>query len=119
LWQGRPDAFGMATALRRATEDGARFLGRDDIGRLEPGGRADIAVWSGEDLADVPYALAGLVPGTRTVRCLLVVGEPVVTDGELLGVDLAAVRRTLATNARRLGHWPVEYCCLVVPWNPA
>jgi hypothetical protein len=29
-------------------------------------------------------------------------GEPVVRDGELLGVDLAAAHRALATSARRL-----------------
>ena len=40
----------------------------------------------------------------RKVRHLLVDGEPVVTDGQLLGVDLAGAHRTLATRARRL--WP-------------
>ena len=51
----------------------------------------------------MPDALAGLVPGAGfAVRYLLVFGEPVVTDGELLRVDLAAVRRSLATNAQRL-----------------
>ena len=105
LRAGRPDVFPVAMALRLATEGGARCLGRDDIGRLEPGARADIAVWPADDLADVPDVLAGLVLGPdRKVRHLLVDGEPVVTDGQLLGVDLAGARRTLATRARRL--WP-------------
>ncbi len=105
LRSGRPAAFGVATALRLATEGGARCLGRTDIGQLAPGYRADIAVWPGDDLADVADPLAGLVLGPdRTVRHLLVDGQAVVTDAQLVGIDLAAARRTLATRARRL--WP-------------
>jgi cytosine/adenosine deaminase-related metal-dependent hydrolase len=55
--------------LRLATEDGARVLGWDDIGRLEPGGRADIAVCSGEDLVVAPDAPAGLVLGAGFAVC--------------------------------------------------
>jgi cytosine/adenosine deaminase-related metal-dependent hydrolase len=55
----RADAFMPADALRLATEGGARCLGRDDIGRLEPGHRADLVVWPGDDLADVPDLHAG------------------------------------------------------------
>ena len=36
-------ALGVAEALRMATVEGARCLGRDDIGTLEPGKRADLA----------------------------------------------------------------------------
>jgi len=71
--------------LRLATEDGARVLGWDDIGRLEPGGRADIAVCSGEDLVVAPDAPAGLVLGAGFAVCYrLVAGKTVVTEGELL-----------------------------------
>ena len=97
--------FGVATAVRLATEGGARCLGRDDIGVLAPGYRADIAVWPADDLTDITDAVAGLVLGPdRRVRHLLVGGELVVADGELPGVDLAHARRTLAARARRL--WP-------------
>ncbi len=103
LRERRADTFGPEDALRLATSGGARCLGRDDIGRLEPGARADLAIWPGEDLADVEDALAGLVLGPdRPVRHLLVGGEPVVTDGMLHGVDLPAARSELATRARRL-----------------
>jgi cytosine/adenosine deaminase-related metal-dependent hydrolase len=102
---GRADAMLPADALWLATEGGAGCLGLDDIGRLEVGARADLVVWPADDLADVPDPIDGLVLGPdRRARHVLVGGEPVVTDGELLGVDLAAARRELADRARRL--WP-------------
>lgn len=96
-------AIGVADVLRFGTEGGARCLGREDIGRLEPGKRADLAVWPGDDLADMPDPLAALVLGPdRRVRHLLVGGEAVVQDGTLLGVDITAARRQLAAKAQRL-----------------
>ena len=101
----RADVFMPRDALRLATEGGARCLGRDDLGRLEPGLRADVVVWPGDDLADVADPLAGFVLGPdRPARHVFVGGEPVVRDGALLGADLAALRRDLAGRARRL--WP-------------
>jgi len=101
----RADLFGPTDALALATSGGARCLGRDDIGAIEVGKRADLAVWGVADLADVPDPLAGLVLGPdRTVRDLLVGGEFVVRDGAPVHFDLAAAHRDLARRARRL--WP-------------
>jgi cytosine/adenosine deaminase-related metal-dependent hydrolase len=101
----RADALLPADALRLATEGGAKCLGRDDLGRLEPGLRADVVVWPGDDLADVADPVTGLVLGPdRLARHVFVGGEPVVRDGELLGADLATLRRELADRARRM--WP-------------
>ena len=92
-----------ADALALATRGGATCLGRDDIGRLEVGARADLAVWPADDLLDVADAVTGLVLGPdRRVRHLLVGGRRVVGDGELLGLDVAAARRDLAARAARL-----------------
>jgi cytosine/adenosine deaminase-related metal-dependent hydrolase len=100
-----PAAFVPTDALYIATEGGARCLGRDDMGRLEPGARADVVVWPGDDLADVLDPLAGLVLGPeRRARHVLVDGEAVVADGALVGADLAALRADLTRRARRL--WP-------------
>ena len=103
LRAGRADAFGPADALRVATEGGAAVLGRRDIGRLEPGLRADIAVWPAEDLADLPDPVAGLALGPdRRVKYLFVSGEPVVIAGALTGVDLRGAHEDLSKRARRL-----------------
>jgi cytosine/adenosine deaminase-related metal-dependent hydrolase len=103
LRTGRPDSLGVAGALALATRGGARVLGRDDIGVLEPGRRADLAIWPGDDVADIADPVAALALGPdRRVRHLLVAGEPVVTDGEPVGLDLQAARADLARVSRRL-----------------
>lgn len=100
---GRPESMGVATALALATTGGARCLGRDDIGELAPGKRADLAVWPGDDVADIPDPVAALVLGPdRRVRHLLVQGEPVVTDGKLVNLDLRVARAELARRSQRL-----------------
>jgi cytosine/adenosine deaminase-related metal-dependent hydrolase len=102
---GRPDAMLPDEALRLGTEGGAACLGRRDLGRLEPGYRADLVAWPGEDLEDVPDPLTGLVLGPdRRARTVLVGGRAIVDGGRLTGVDHAAARRDLAVRARRL--WP-------------
>jgi cytosine/adenosine deaminase-related metal-dependent hydrolase len=101
----RADVFMPADALDLATRGGARCLGRDDIGAIEVGRRADLAVWDAHDLADVPGAIDGLVLGPdRQVRELLVGGDPVVREGQLVGVDLRVARQALGQRAQRL--WP-------------
>ncbi len=103
LREMRPDALMPSDVLEIGTHGGARCLGLDDVGRLSPGMRADLVVWPGDDLGDVHDPLAGLVLGPdRRARHVLVGGKPVVTDGSLLGVDLAAAHRELAKRARRL-----------------
>ena len=100
---GRADALMPADALALATTGGAACLGRDDLGRLEPGARADLVVWPGDDLADVADPVSALVLGPdRRARHVLVGGTPVVTDGQLLGLDLREAHRDLARRAQRL-----------------
>ncbi|MGA3353628.1 MAG: 8-oxoguanine deaminase [Acidimicrobiales bacterium] len=103
LRSGQPDALTPDEALELATSGGARCLGRPDLGRLAVGAPADIAVWPADDIADIEDAVTGLVLGpSRRVVHLLVGGEPVVTDGALVGVDLRAAHRELARRAQTL-----------------
>jgi len=102
---GRADALTPEEALELGTAGGAACLGRDDLGRLEVGARADLAVWPAADIADVPDPVDGLILGPdRRVRHLLVGGEEVVVERTLLGVDIDSAHADLAQHARRLWH---------------
>jgi cytosine/adenosine deaminase-related metal-dependent hydrolase len=85
---------GTATArdgLWLATMGGARCLGRqDEIGSLEAGKQADLAVWrvDGVEHAGIADPVAALVFGPLPpLRLLLAGGEPVVEDGVPRGVS--------------------------------
>lgn len=88
------DAMKVEEALRMATVAGAACLGRDDIGRIEVGARADVALF---DLRDVTYSGAGdpllalLLCAPTRVHTLVVDGRPVVEDGELRTLKLEPV----------------------------
>ena len=99
----RPDALMPADVVEMGTRGGARCLGLDDVGSVQVGMRADLAVWPGDDLGDIADALTALVLGPdRRVRHLFVDGRAVVADGLLSGTDLAEAHRDLAGRARRL-----------------
>jgi cytosine/adenosine deaminase-related metal-dependent hydrolase len=101
-----PAALTAREALRLGTRGGAALLGRDDIGSLEPGKQADIAVWrtDGLELGGAADLVAGLVlAGPHRVDRLLVGGGEVVHDGGLVRVDEAAVARDHRAQARRFG----------------
>ena len=99
----RPDALMPADVVEMGTSGGARCLGLDDLGSVQVGMRADLAVWPGDDLGDIADALTALVLGPdRRVRHLFVEGRAVVADGLLSGTDLAEAHRDLAGRARRL-----------------
>ena len=89
--------------MRRA---GARsVLGRDDIGSLEPGRRADLAIWrtDGLELAGAADPVAGLVfSAPHRVDRLLVGGGDVVRDGQLVRADPAEIAREQRRQAARL-----------------
>jgi cytosine/adenosine deaminase-related metal-dependent hydrolase len=93
-------------ALRVATRGGAAVLGRDDVGSLEPGRRADVALFPADELATAgadadPIAALVFAPPAR-VRHLLVEGRPVVRDGRLALVDEEEVAREGHRVARRI-----------------
>src|SRR5438105_3067474 len=74
-------------ALRVATRGGAACLGRDDIGSVEVGKRADIALFATDDLAhrgaESDPVAALVFCNSGPVRHLFVEGKPVVRDGQL------------------------------------
>jgi cytosine/adenosine deaminase-related metal-dependent hydrolase len=103
---GGPQSLTARAALARATIDGARCLGRDEeLGSLEVGKLADIALWrlDGLEGAGILDPVAALVFGaTQAVELLLVGGRPVVEGGELRTADEAQVAAEIDRESRRL-----------------
>jgi cytosine/adenosine deaminase-related metal-dependent hydrolase len=101
-----PRAMTAREALRLGTRGGATVLGRDDIGQLAPGKRADIAVWrtDGLELGGAETdPVAGLVfSAPHRVDRLYVGGEEVVRDGHLVRADEEAIAREHRRQAARL-----------------
>ena len=101
-----PQALTARQSLELGTIHGARCLGREtEIGSLEPGKLADVALWRLDDLdrAGIADPVAALVLGPRPlVDTLLVGGNVVVERGELRTADVQIVVRELGAQSRRL-----------------
>ncbi|WP_061930272.1 chlorohydrolase family protein [Aureimonas sp. AU22] len=86
--------------VRAATLAGAEAIGRRDLGRLEPGAQADLAVW---DLAAFdaqpvfdPLEALFLMPPGRRARDVFVAGRCCVKDHELQAFDVAHASERIA-----------------------
>jgi cytosine/adenosine deaminase-related metal-dependent hydrolase len=103
-----PAALTARQALELGTRGGARCLGRqDELGSLEPGKLADVALWRLDDLghADVADPVAALVLGPPAKLELLLVGGRVVVEGGELrtGSETEIARDAVAASRRLLG----------------
>ncbi|HWL96975.1 MAG TPA: 8-oxoguanine deaminase [Nocardioidaceae bacterium] len=107
---GGPQALAVRDALEMGTVGGAAVLGRsDEIGSLETGKLADLALWRLDTLphADVADPVAALVLGAPPpLELLMVGGRPVVEEDEVVTVDsvslageVTAVHRELMSRA--------------------
>jgi cytosine/adenosine deaminase-related metal-dependent hydrolase len=102
---GGPSALTARGALALATRGGARCLGRDEIGSLEPAMQADVALWRLNDLdhAGIEDPVTALVFGPpRPVELLLVKGRVVVEGGQLLTADESSIAAELDKASTRL-----------------
>jgi 8-oxoguanine deaminase len=100
-----PTALTARQALRLATRGGAEVLGRSDLGSLEPGKRADFAVWGTDGLEfggadDLVFEL--VLSGPHRVDRLVVGGEDVVRGGALVRADEAEIAREHRRQAARV-----------------
>jgi len=104
--RGGPGAMSARDALALGTIGGARVLGRaDEIGSLEAGKLADVALWRLDGLghAGCEDPVAALVLGSRPpLARLLVGGATVVADDVLTTVDESALARRAAAATRTL-----------------
>jgi cytosine/adenosine deaminase-related metal-dependent hydrolase len=102
--RGGPEAMTVREALRLGTRGGAAVLRRNDIGSIEPGKQADLAIWrtNGLELGGAEDLVAGLVlSAPHLVDRLYVAGEEVVHDGRLVHADEDEIAREHRKQAAR------------------
>ena len=101
-----PEALSTRQVLELATIGGARCLGRaDEIGSLEVGKLADLAVWRTDTAAHAGIAdpVAALTLGSLPpLELLLVGGRPLMRAGVALTLDPERVARSVAAASARL-----------------
>ena len=90
-----------------ATRGGAHALGRDDLGSLQLGKKADVVLIKNDDSPVSfpllnPYGHVAFQAQRGDVHTVLVDGRIVKRDHRLVGADLAAVRRTVESTVDHL-----------------
>ncbi|MCD2192148.1 amidohydrolase family protein [Actinomycetospora endophytica] len=90
-----------------ATRGGARALGRDDLGSLEVGKKADVVLIRNESSPVMfpllhPYGHVAFQAQRGDVEAVIVDGRVVKRNHRLVGVDLAAARRTVEATVDHL-----------------
>ncbi len=105
-----PAALSAASVLHMATEGSARALGLDGVGRLEPGWHADLQLVDTGGPQGLPTPLEAhnladqliLWRSAQHVRKVMVAGDWIVDDGEVIGVDTGRLRARTREQAARL-----------------
>ncbi|GAB3821679.1 8-oxoguanine deaminase [Kribbella italica] len=104
--RGGPEAVGVRAALELATLGGARLLGREDeIGSIETGKLADLALWRLDTLphAGIADPVAALVLGAPPpLELLLVNGRSVVERNTVVTIDQSVVATEVARTQQAL-----------------
>ena len=97
-----------ADVFNAATLGGAKSLGRDDLGRIAPGAKADLLIWQGESLFMTPLRdpIKNLVYSAQAedLDTAIVDGDVRMRGGKVLGVDEAQLARDLQAAGERM--WP-------------
>ena len=98
-------AVNHTDALRWATAGGAQCLGRNDLGRIDAGLQADLALFKLDELRHSGYdnPLAALVQSGRTrADRVMIAGQWRVEDGRASHIDEADLIARHSAQARRL-----------------
>ncbi|MEJ5902071.1 amidohydrolase family protein [Ochrobactrum teleogrylli] len=94
---GAPDRLRSADLFDAATIGGAKALGRDDLGHLSRGARADIAIFDLDDtiMAATVDPITTIVTGGsgKITRAVFVDGRASMINRKLAGLDMEQARR--------------------------
>ena len=114
LMEGSRIAVTAADVFNAATLGGAKALGRDDLGRLAPGSKADIVLVDLRGfhtaLVDDPIKSMVYFGNQNDVDTVIVDGKTVVENGQVPGVDLGRlVEEANDVNQRWKARYRFEY----------
>ena len=104
----RTESATAADVFNAATLGGAKSLGRDDLGRIAPGAKADMLIWEGESIFMAPLRdpIKNIVYSAQAedLNTTIIDGEICMQDRIIPGVDLTQLARDLQTAGERM--WP-------------
>ncbi len=111
LLTGDKSAGSAADYFRAATLGGAQALGRDDLGRLAPGAKADLIIVDFSKLRtgpiDDPIRTLLMNAGGADVQTVIINGRTVMENGVIPGVNVEALKaRGQAYFAKLKGAYP-------------